>query len=392
MNQIIYQENLVANFISNEDLIKQDKFEKLIKDFKIKNNLSKIKQLNTNIKTIISSFIKEMDTITNEKLSDVTSAIEIKDFLSKLDLSNFKKIKNEFKFELIFNVLNNDNDKKVSEIVKKLKEINNNYEFIKAYHINSIQELIEFMESYSKDLESFIDPHIIKIYIIIIKKSQIKLLNQIFPNYGKEFNNYWPYNLRTFVYIKNEQNEIKFDSKISNFQNIFNQNFLSINKLIKDEINNLMKDIKYYNITDENENLNKTNLINKLKDEFIKFNGNKEIPFKDIIFKFNYSLNEEQKKKILFYFEAAFDLLNNRTDISNDNDNNNDKVNNNDKDKVNLLLNNFDYLLKRLNKLTENITCRKIYSFVYYKLTEFIIENNYNSTKTQFNDFISKLN
>ena len=77
---------------------------------------------------------------------------------------------------------------------------------------------------------------------------------------------------------------------------------MNINKIIKDEIENLMKDIKYDNIIDENENLNKINLINILKDEFIKFLNNKDIQFKDIIFNFDYSLNEEQKKKLLFYF------------------------------------------------------------------------------------------
>ena len=73
------------------------------------------------------------------------------------------------------------------------------------------------------------------------------------------------------MYIKNEENIISLNFEKSNFQNIFNLNFLNINKIIKDEIDNLMKDIKYDNIIDENENLNKINLINILKDEFIKF-------------------------------------------------------------------------------------------------------------------------
>ena len=140
-----------------------------------------------------------------------------------------------------------------------------------------------------------------------------------------------------------------------------------------------MKDIKYDNIIDENENLNKINLINILKDEFIKFLNNKDIQFKDIIFNFDYSLNEEQKKKLLFYFEDAFSIVSERTDKSNDNN------------KAKLLLKNYEGLLKRLDELTENITCRKIYSFVYYELNEYIIETNYNTTKIELNEFISKL-
>ena len=377
MNQIIYQENLVFNYLSNKNLIKKDEFENIIKSIKTKNNLSKIKQLNKNIKSIISSFIKEIDSITNQKLSDIKSLIGIKDFLRTLDLSYFSKIKKEFKFELYFNVLNNDNG--ISKIIKNLEEINKSYEFIKALHINSIKDNFEFMESYLKDINSFIEPHIIKIYIIIIKNSQINLLKQIFPNYEIEANNCWPYNLRRLVYIKNEENTISLNFEKSNFQNIFNLNFLNINKIIKDEIDNLMKDIKYDNIIDENENLNKINLINILKDEFIKFLNNKDIQFKDIIFNFDYSLNEEQKKKLLFYFEDAFSIVSERTDKSNDNN------------KAKLLLKNYGGLLKRLDELTENITCRKIYSFVYYELNEYIIETNYNTTKIELNEFISKL-
>ena len=194
MNQIIYQENLFFNYLSNKNLIKKDEFENIIKSIKTKNNLSKIKQLNKNIKSIISSFIKEIDSITNQKLSDIKSLIGIKDFLRTLDLSYFSKIKKEFKFELYFNILNNDNG--ISKIIKNLEEINKSYEFIKALHINSIKDNFEFMESYLKDINSFIEPHIIKIYIIIIKNSQINLLKQIFPNYEIEANNCWPYNLR----------------------------------------------------------------------------------------------------------------------------------------------------------------------------------------------------
>ena len=377
MNQIIYQENLVFNYLSNKNLIKKDEFENIIKSIKTKNNLSKIKQLNKNIKSIISSFIKEIDSITNQKLSDIKSLIGIKDFLRTLDLSYFSKIKKEFKFELYFNVLNNDNG--ISKIIKNFEEINKSYEFIKALHINSIKDNFEFMESYLKDINSFIEPHIIKIYIIIIKNSQINLLKQIFPNYEIEANNCWPYNLRRLVYIKNEENIISLNFEKSNFQNIFNLNFLNINKIIKDEIENLMKDIKYDNIIDENENLNKINLINKLKDEFIKFLNNKDIPFKDIIFNFDYSLNEGQKKKLLFYFEDAFSIVSERTDKSNDNN------------KAKLLLKNYGGSLKRLDELTENITCRKIYNFAYYELNEYIIETNYNTTKIELNEFISKL-
>jgi len=377
MNQIIYQENLVFNYLSNKNLIKKDEFENIIKSIKTKNILSKIKQLNKNIKSIISSFIKEIDSITNQKLSDIKSLIGIKDFLRTLDLSYFSKIKKEFKFELYFNVLNNDNG--ISKIIKNLEEINKSYEFIKALHINSIKDNFEFMESYLKDINSFIEPHIIKIYIIIIKNSQINLLKQIFPNYEIEANNCWPYNLRRLVYIKKEENIISLNFEKSNFQNIFNLNFLNINKIIKDEIDNLMKDIKYDNIIDENENLNKINLINILKDEFIKFLNNKDIQFKDIIFNFDYSLNEGQKKKLLFYFEDAFSIVSERIDKSNDNN------------KAKLLLKNYGGLLKRLDELTENITCRKIYSFVYYELNEYIIETNYNTTKIELNEFISKL-
>ena len=154
---------------------------------------------------------------------------------------------------------------------------------------------------------------------------------------------------------------------------------MNINKIIKDEIDNLMKDIKYDNIIDENENLNKINLINILKDEFIKFLNKKDIQFKDIIFNFDYSLNEEQKKKLLFYFEDAFSIVSERTDKSNDNN------------KAKLLLKNYGGSLKRLDELTENITCRKIYNFAYYELNEYIIETNYNTTKIELNEFISKL-
>ena len=209
MNQIIYQENLVFNYLSNKNLIKKDEFENIIKSIKTKNNLSKIKQLNKNIKSIISSFIKEIDSITNQKLSDIKSLIGIKDFLRTLDLSYFSKIKKEFKFELYFNVLNNDNG--ISKIIKNLEEINKSYEFIKALHINSIKDNFEFMESYLEDINSFIETHIIKIYIIIIKNSQINLLKQIFPNYEIEANNCWPYNLRRLVYIKNEENIISLN-------------------------------------------------------------------------------------------------------------------------------------------------------------------------------------
>ena len=109
-------------------------------------------------------------------------------------------------------------------------------------------------------------------------------------------------------------------------------------------------------------------MISKLEDELLSiFNLQKEIPFDKEIKEYNYSIDKIQYQKLLKFFSQATELV--EKDIK--------LFNQEDKSLKTFLCN-------KLNNLSQNIVCRKIYGFVYYEIFDAIKNDIYNSVKTQF--------
>ena len=125
--------------------------------------------------------------------------------------------------------------------------------------------------------------------------------------------------------------------------------------------------------------LNKVNLTEKLKVEFyslfyLNTNENFEKIIK-IINNENYSINDDIYQKLFTHFKDAFELLDNKINMFT-------KFSNEKDDKI---------LRNKLNELNENITCQRIYSYLYYKIIAFINGNIYSLAKNELLQFIKKM-
>ena len=170
---------------------------------------------------------------------------------------------------------------------------------------------------------------------------------------------------------------IQLDEKRSNFQNILDKKIVNIDDKISNFLKNFKKSVKYVKTrTDKFENFNKKNLISKLEDElsFI-FKLKEEIPFHKEIKEYNYSIDNELYQNILKFYSQATELIEKTIKLFNQEDKS---------------LKTF--LCNKLNNLSQNIVCRKIYGLVYYKIFDAIKNEIYNSINKQFSDLMDLIN
>ena len=188
--------------------------------------------------------------------------------------------------------------------------------------------------------------------------------------------NFLSNNVRYLIYTKNQNNNIQLDEKRSNFQNILDKKIVNIDDKISNFLKNFKKSVKYVKTrTDKFENFNKKNLISKLEDElsFI-FKLKEEIPFHKEIKEYNYSIDNEQYQNILKFYIQATELIEKTIKLFNQEDKS---------------LKTF--LCNKLNNLSQNIVCRKVYGLVYYKIFDAIKNKIYESIKTQFSNLMELL-
>ena len=375
VDQCIYQQNLFYNAISNDELKEDINYNKFVKSLQIKKSLPKIKEMNRKLKDIIHSFCIEMDNIANEKLTKLNLEQKIDTLIKKLSFKNFEKIGNELKFDVIFILYqreNNDDDAKIKKKFKDTLEKINLKEFKaikKTPEIKDIDNSNRFVLNYLQTLNSLINPKLFVIYIMIIDFNDTNddAIYQIFTFQKRD--NYLSYNVRYLIYTKDQNNNIIIDEKKSNFQEILDKKIVNIDDKVSIFLKNFKKNVKYVKTeTDKIENLNTINLISKLEDELSSiFYLNDAIPFCEEIKGYDYSISDEQYQKLLFYFSQATELAEINIKLFNQED-------------TSLKA----FLCNKLNNLSENIVCRKIYGLVYYKLFDAIKDNIYNSTKNQF--------
>ena len=368
IDQCLYQQNLFYNFISKDELKEKINYENFFKSLQIKKRLPRIKEMNRKLKHIINLFCNEMDNITNEKIKNLNLETKIKKLIKNLNFSNFMKIGNELQFTVNFILL--DRDKDDSKIKIKLEDTLKKGEFpaIKYYEIKTSQ-IVSFMTGYQKTLNSLINPKLFVIYVMKIdfNEKEDKELYDFF--FSQKSDNFLSNNVKYLIYTKDQNNNIQLDEEKSNFQNILDKKTVNIDDKISNFLNNYKKNVKYIKTrTDKFENFNKENLISKLEDELLSiFNLQKEIPFDKEIKEYNYSIDKIQYQKLLKFFSQATELV--EKDIK--------LFNQEDKSLKTFLCN-------KLNNLSQNIVCRKIYGFVYYEIFDAIKNDIYNSVKTQF--------
>ena len=203
MNQSLYQQELINSIITNEKLIELNDNNNFADYFRIKSGLSKIKEMNRNLKNIISSFIQEIDSMTNKKLSDMELESLIDDCIKGLDFSKFNKIKNEFKFDIFIKIFCKDDD---IEFLKKIEEIKNKKKYInfKISEIKSFKNGYVFINDYLDKLNSFTGQKLFEVYIIKIKDNEEdNEENNLYNILGKiNTNNFRNNNVRYLIYSK----------------------------------------------------------------------------------------------------------------------------------------------------------------------------------------------
>ena len=118
--------------------------------------------------------------------------------------------------------------------------------------------------------------------------------------------------------------------------------------------------------------------MNKLELELSEiFNLKDELSFKKKINDYSYSLTNGQYQKLSNYFENAFKLFTEIIKISNDKIYKSNNIHSN--------------LPKKLDELSENIICRKIYGLVYYKISNCINDYFYSLIRTELSKLIEQL-
>lgn len=162
-----------------------------------------------------------------------------------------------------------------------------------------------------------------------------------------------------------------------NIENILGKKTINFDDEISNFLNNFKKSVKYVKTrTDKFEIFNTINLLSKLEDELsFVFNLNGEISFHKEIKEYDYSKNNEQYQNLLKFFSKATEIVEKNIKSFNQEDNS-----------LNI------FLCKKLNNLSQNIVCRKIYRLVYYKIFDAIINEIYTSIKKQFSDLKKLIN
>ena len=373
--QNFYQQNLLCDMFFNKSQNDNMEIEKVFKYFKDKYKLNDIKSKTKNLKNIISGFNQQIDAITEKKFSSSIKGLEssINIILELFNTNknnlfndkNYKKIGDKIKLDLVFNCLGKENESKK----EKYKNLEKKYNFISSIETYFFGEELDFGISLMKNLANFIEPTTFKIYVIDnstnneIYQKLMEIKSTLTTAHKMKQSE--SYNVRFICYCKVD-GKYKIDSNKSNFQNIFDETFININKYTLEEIDNLKKKIKYSN--KKNEILSKDSLINKLKDEFnileIKEEAN---PLFELIKNFNYKPDDEQYETLIGYFIKAFNLI--------------------EKD-IKLITEKKQILFEKFSKLFENIICQKIYAFINYKIMFFINGKVYQNLKEELNKFI----
>ena len=377
IDQCIYQQNLFYNIISNNELKEKINYDKFVESLQIKKSLPKIKEINRKLKAIINSFCNEMDIITNIKLNNLKLEPKINEVIKNLDFVNFKKIESELKFNVIFILLKKDNNDNDSIIKTKLVNTLNNNEFkaIEKYEIKTLK-VLDFICNYQQTVNSLINPKLLMIYVMEIdfNHHDDETIYKIIYNVKRD--NYLSDNVRYLIYTKDMNNNIQFNIEKSNYKNIFDKKIVNIDDKISNILNNFKKNVKCVKTkTDKNENFNNINLISILEDElsFI-FKFKEEIPFRKEIKEYDYSINSVEYQKLLTFFIQATELVEKNIKLFKQEDKS---------------LKTF--LCNKLNNLSQNIVCRKIYALVYYKIFDAIKNNLYDSIREQFLNLLNLL-
>ena len=351
INQTFYQDNLITEILIGKKS-KNNKTDEITKYLKKKNDLNLINNMNKSLKNYILSFIKAIDNITINKFKSIQNLVD--NFLNNYK-KNFCIIKhnesiiiNEFQFEFNFNIFFNINEN-ISSFIDIVKETFNGYKFIKLkfqiFNDFGTFNLSLFTESLS------VAPNNIFNIFITDDINEIKLLNLM------EQKRELPYHFRFMNVCIFENDTINIEG---NFQNIFKKEFININKPIKNFFGNLKKTKVKYTINEKDRNniLNKINLKSKLLNEFkylFKLDVSKDILFSNI-FEFDNKLDKNEYNELIIYFSNSLSLIESKSksiqQIS-------------------------EIIQKKLDKLNENILCRKIYEFIYFQIQNFNIESIY---------------
>ena len=370
IEQFIYYDELILKIVYKQSLIKEkkkefDNIENLIKD---KYNLNIVKEKTKQLKEKISLFIQDINQMTENQLNQIKiifdSVVKDKNILYSSKISD-EKAKNEFKFDLIFNlILPNDPLKNKIQLIQN-GNLFKDFKFIKSIKVKEFKKKKQFLNEFLKDLHEFTEPKTFKIYIICDKDIDIDDYETIQLNLKYKSN----FQIR-YLYFNVNNEKYKVNLEKSNFQTIFENKFLNINKPIFDEINNLSKKVEYGN--QKNKILDKQSLIHKLKSEFtiLKINNS----FVDEITKPDFSLEDTEYDGLLKYFTEAFQILDRNIDL---------KKTNNEQ---------FKQIKEKIKKLSENLLSKKIYEFIHYKLFESINDNIYTDFSRKLNEFINSLN
>ena len=380
------QQYLVHCAFINPNLIEKENLDKLVKSFGVKKSLAEIKKKNRDLKIKISSFNDEINSITENKFKEMKSKLDssIVDMLKELNISKFSGISRELKFGITFNIL--CSDKKDSMILEKIRQFPKSKpcKYLTEYEIIEFKNSLSFYSDYINKLVSHTEQKKFMLYIMKIDKNDKDdmIMYKMFYDYKNKIkkNELLSNNVRYLVYNKNDNGIINIDYGMSDFQYILDKKIININKIIINKIYNLKKTIKYSKIMiDEKTILNKMNLTEKLKVEFYSlFYLNIDKHFANtikIINNENYSINDDIYQKLFTHFKDAFELMDNTINIFT-------KFINEKDDKI---------LRNKLNELNENITCQRIYSYLYYKIIAFINNNIYSRAKNELLQFIQKM-
>ena len=360
--------------------------DKLVKSFGVKKSLAEIKKKNRDLKIKISSFIDEINSITENKFKEMKSNLDpsIDNMLKELNISKFSGISRELKFGITFNILCRDNNDFI--ILQKIQQFQKSKpcKYLTEYQIIESKNSLNFLSDYINKLDSHTEQKKFELYIMKIDKNDedVMTMYNLLYNYKNKIkkNELLSNNVRYLVYNKNDNDIINIDLEMSDFQYILDKKIININKRIINEIYNLKKTIKYSEkMIDVKNTLNKVNLTEKLKVEFyslfyLNTNENFEKIIK-IINNENYSINDDIYQKLFTHFKDAFELLDNKINMFT-------KFSNEKDDKI---------LRNKLNELNENITCQRIYSYLYYKIIAFINGNIYSLAKNELLQFIKKM-
>ena len=358
INQSFYEQNLFYNIYSNNKLSKDQKIINVINSLKNKYNLTEIKTMIKNLKIIISSFNDNINTITEKKfigmgLDSIINTIINNLKLDKFKEFNFQKLESEIKLDLVFDSFCK-NQQSLNDKYQNLKE---KFKFINLIKVITFRDSGSFLTSFINDSANSIEPKTFNIYItddinvytnIMSMKTSVKIMKQ------EE-----SYNIR-YIFFNLKDGKYNIDFEKSDFQKIFDITFLNINKPIMEQSKNFKKNIKYSNIKDKiNEILTKDNLIEKLKDEFNKLNINADNLYERVN-NYNYEPDDNQYFNLISSFKNAFKLIGKDTKLMTE--------------KMNILH-------EKINKLIENIICKRIYNYIEYKIMLYINQKVYQELK-----------